>query len=215
MRTSIVVIAVLLGVACSPTPLAAQGNHYTLGPTSYDETGCTGPSPCLCPSLIVGFLTGSFDLVPILPPLGPIFEFNVVGFSAMSIAFDGTITTFDGGGTYTIDLANSVQEMILSVDVNGVPTMFQSIGQVPMALGFPQSLEIGVYAEVAPPCIYDGLYLVAETPISGSFIRGDTNEDGSVDIADAIGILLLIFPPAPIGTPPTVSTPWTRTTMGS
>lgn len=193
----------LLAVALVPSPLAAQGTVYTLQAESWYVSGCTGPSPCACPVMMLGTLSGSFRLVPLLPPLGPIFEYTVVDFSVVVASISGVPMTVEGGGLYVLDLASNTQTLTLDVLVDGVPATFTSIGAVDLIAPFPGQVQIDVFSPVAPPCVYDGMSMTASSSVVvQEFTRGDTNEDAALDISDAVNALAVLFP-AP--TPPPLS----------
>jgi hypothetical protein len=204
---TVLVVVVLLSPTTLPGQLPPHPGHpglaapYDLTLFSHYESGCTGPSTCLCPVFIAGPLAGSLEFQALLPPLGPIFEYSVVNLVFSTISDTGEDIAIIGSGLYVIDLASNTQELTLDVVVNGVPTVFASIGAVPLNPEFPWQIEIDVFAEVFPPCLYDGLHIVAETHFGPPFIRGDGNEDGAIDISDAIRILQFVFPPS-IGGPP-------------
>jgi hypothetical protein len=196
--TTLLLSASILALAASP--ISAQGTSYALVDPSYYVSGCTGPSLCACPAIMVGPLSGSFALVPILPQLGPIFEFTVVDFDVIAPSGAGIPMLITGGGLYTIDLAAETQTMSLDLIVDGAPMAFESVGAVPVYVDFPASIDIGVFSPIAPPCIYDGLSIVAAgppTPPGTELIRGDFNQDGSFDIADPVAVLAMLFPQPP------------------
>jgi hypothetical protein len=187
----------------APKTLPAQGTEYILDPSSLFVSGCTGPSVCLCPVVHVGPLSGSFTLTPLLPPLGPIFEYAVSDFEAIVLPGTGAPVILSGSGLYTIDVVADTQTLVLDLLVDGVPATFQSIGAVEMTVPFPDAVQVEAYAPVFPPCTYDGVVLAA-TPLPVTavpFLRGDANEDGALDISDAVASLGALFPgptPAPI-----------------
>jgi len=175
--------------------LPAQGTTYEIDPANgYYLYGCTGPSICLCPVAAAPGLAGSFTLVLLLPPLGPIFEYSVVDFEATAPGPSGTTLVISGGGLYTIDLAANTQTLVLDVLVDGAPAIFETIGAIEAVVPFPDAVQVDVYHALAPPCLYEGLAFAAAPAAGVPFVRGDANEDGSLDISDAIIALSTLFP---------------------
>jgi hypothetical protein len=182
-----------LVVPFAATALPAQGVLYEIDPAnSHYLTGCAGPSICLCPVAAQLGLSGSFRLVPLLPQLGPIFEYSVVDFEA---GFGpGSSPAIAGSGLYTIDLAANTQTVVIDGTVDGIPATFETIGAIEVIVPFPGSLQFDVYRPVSPPCLYEGMAISAAPAAGVSFIRGDANEDGSLDISDVVSALGALFP---------------------
>jgi hypothetical protein len=178
----------------APTTVAAQGIVYTLDPSSSFVSGCTGPSICLCPVVMVGPLSGSFTLTLLLPPLGPIYEYAVTDFEAVATPLSGTPIVLSGSGLYTIDLVADTQTLLLDLLVDGIPATFISIGTVEMTVPFPDAVRVDAFTPVQQPCLYDGVLLSAAPSTAVPFLRGDANEDGVLDISDAVAALAGLFP---------------------
>ena len=191
-RLSLILLA---GVILLPATHVDAQSDYALDPAeSFFSTGCTGPSICLCPILLGEPLDGTFRLVPLAPALGPIFEFAVEDVEIIRVEAGGTVHEYLGGGLLTIDVIANTQTLTLDLTVDGVPTTFSSVGAVPLTGPIDDSIAISVFAEVNG-CIYDGLTITAY-PFHGDpplFVRGDVNQDGTANVADAISTLLLLF----------------------
>ena len=190
----------LLGSLCLLAPVAAQGQaaalQYELAAGSEFASGCTGPSPCLCPVFVFGEVTGTFRLQLLLPPIGPVFDFEVqeVSWVVTPEGEDPFLVT--GSGLYMVDLITGIHRLTLDLVVDGAPQAFESMGFVPGGENFPENLGIGVFHQVNA-CIYDG-FVLAATLISSPFQRGDCNVDGSYDVADPIFLLTELFDPGPL-----------------
>ncbi len=181
-------------------PLAAQGKVYDFVPgDSLFETGCLAPSPCDCAAQLVGTVWGSFRLVPLAFSLGPVFEYSVTEFDAIIFSDTGPPITLTGSGTYTTDLSTLTQVLTLDLLVGGVPTDFSSEGAVTVTANFPNAIEIDVFHQI-DSCLFDGIHVFANR--QAEFIRGDGNEDGMIDIADAVRMLTFIIPQTGQQTPP-------------
>ena len=179
-----------------PVIASAQvATTYDLIPSeSSSATGCTGPSPCLCPVQFVGQLEGAFNIVPVPGSLGPIFEYLVEDFLVFSVPSPtAPVTVYEGSGTWVIDLAAGTQQMQLDLVVNGVPQQFESVGFAPLIADPFDAISIAVFHQINA-CLYDGLQLSAVVAANDpEFIRGDANQDGSLNIADPVEMLNLLF----------------------
>ena len=160
-----------------------QAIDLTLAPESTYTTGCV--EPCLCPVQIfpvVGTLT--FHLS----------DSNVL-FSTYDVEADLTVPgdpprSVKGAGTYKVGGEVAiVQEMTLNLSTNGEPAELYQSGSVPGGGEFPEALEISVLSEQGV-CFATGLAISAKPT---GFVRGDSNSDGSIDLSDAIFILLALF----------------------
>ncbi|MFN0060867.1 MAG: dockerin type I repeat-containing protein [Planctomycetota bacterium] len=172
--------------------------QYDLGTDSSYVTGCAGPSPCACPILIVGPVTGSFNLVPVPLSLGPIFEYTVENIDWLVLtSVPGTPPLpVSGFGTFVIDVAADTQTVELTLTVAGVTQNYSSLGPVPADPNFPAVVRLDVFYQV-DACVYNGFYTSASTIVVSppNFRRGDCNSDGGVDVADAVSALNQLFVP--------------------
>ena len=195
LSRSILLAAVAIGWI-APAASAQVATTYDLVPDeSNSATGCTGPSPCLCPVQFVAQLEGSFDVVPVVPSLGPIFEFTIENFEVFSMPMSpvAPITIYEGSGTWVVDLAAGTQQMQLDLVVDGVPQQFESVGFVPLGADPFDAISVAVFHQINA-CVYDGLQLSAiPATIDPGFIRGDANQDGLLNIADPVEMLDLLF----------------------
>ena len=189
----LILASILASGMIAPTPLEGQqGVTYTLDASeSFFTTGCQGPSLCLCPIFFGAPLDGSFRLIPLAPALGPIFEYLVEDFTVTK-SENGTITQYVGTGFLTVDLIAQTQEMNLDLDVNGVFQQFESVGAVPLAGDVNDGLAIAVFHQVNA-CVFDGLTIVATATSEITFVRGDANQDGVINIGDPVRILSDLF----------------------
>lgn len=194
-------ILVSLAIIALATPLAAQGTVYEFVTGSRYDTGCLEPSPCDCAPQVVGPMIGGFRLEPILPQVGSIAEYAIVDFVAFISPFVSDPVAITGSGIYTVDLDAGTQEVFLGVVVGGAPATFiTSFGPVPLAPGFPASIEVDIFEPVVE-CVIDGMRIRAAPPVD--FIRGDANSDAAIDIGDPVTILATLFD----GTDPFVPCP--------
>ena len=185
-------VTLLALTSFSPALEAQSGVTYTLDSNeSFWTTGCQGPSPCLCPIFLGTALEGSLRLVPLAPSIGPIFEYTVEDFSVTKNE-EGVITEYVGSGLLTIDLIAQTQQMTLNLDVNGVPQTFETFGIVPLPGNINDGFAIPVFFQINT-CIYDGLIIVADAQTGTNFVRGDVNQDSTIDIADPVSMLNIIF----------------------
>jgi hypothetical protein len=193
MRRILVGIAIVALAVPLSAPLAAQGTVYEFGPESRYDTGCLEPSPCDCAPQVVGPMIGGFRLVPLLPQVGGVYEYAIVDFVAFINPLISDPVPIHGSGVYTVDSDAGTQEVFLGVVVGGAPkTFITSFGPVPLAPGFPAIIEVDIFEPVVE-CVIDGMRIRAAQP--EKFIRGDANEDGSLDLGDPIRILGDLFGP--------------------
>ena len=162
----------------------APAIELTLTPESIYTTGCVGP--CLCPVQLVPGMSGKL--------LFHLSDSNLL-FSTYDVEADLTVPgdpprSVKGAGTYKVGGEVAiVQEMALDLSTNGGPAeRFQS-GSVPGGGDFPETLEISVSVQQGV-CFATGLAISAKPT---GFVRGDSNSDGSIDLSDAVFILLALF----------------------
>lgn len=192
---SSIAFVLLTFLPCSTT--GAQETYQLTGDTLL-LNGCIGPSPCDCLGLPIGEVQGSFRLTPLLPPLGPIFEYLVdeVDWAITPTGPNPTPAQVIGNGIYRIDLGAGTHEMVLDLVLDGALRQFSSIAFVPGGAAFPAQLDIDVFSPV-DVCIYDG-FTIRALHAGADFRRGDCNGDGFYDLADAVWALTELFIP---GTP--------------
>ncbi|MFN0057877.1 MAG: hypothetical protein ACKVX7_05405 [Planctomycetota bacterium] len=189
---SVLAMMVLTGLLVTASLASAQ--PYALTPDSAFVTGCVPPSPCDCFVEIAGSVSGDFALQLIAPPLGPIYEYEVSNIAWIISTVPGTVT---GSGMFVVDLAAQTQSLTLDLEVDGIAATHMSIGDVPLAPGFPSTIEIAVSHHVIG-CFFDG-FVIRATIGGADFRRGDCNGDGAHNIADPIATLERLFVP---GSPP-------------
>lgn len=184
-------LLVLLG----PDPAQAQG-LYTLGDAAHFVTGCAGPSPCDCAVHVAGALGGTFELTR-TGTSGAFEEFAITAIDWVLGSLDPlpVLTPISGAGVYRVDPVAGLQGIELHLLIGGVTQIFQSVGDVPLGVSFPDGLVIEAFHELMPGgCDFDGVVLTAgRTELA--FQRGDCNGDGTRDIADAIHLLGVLFGP--------------------
>jgi hypothetical protein len=125
--------------AAAPTPATS----YQLAPTSNFNRGCFGP--CLCPVLIAGELTGSFELAP-LKPTKLFTRYSVTNVSWDVIDSQGIVVhKISGNGIYEIGKGVPLmQQMTLFLSIDGEqPVTFDS-GLVPEQTPFPD-ISISIF----------------------------------------------------------------------
>lgn len=163
---------------------------YVLQPAASSYvTGCVGPSLCDCLEAFIGPVSGTFELQPLLPPLGPIFEYDV---NAIDWTVDATPDlAVTGSGLLVIDVASQTNTIALDLVVDGVPNLYEYTWTAPIDLSV--GLDFGAFFLVGG-CTGDGFYL-SSIVSDHDFVRGDVNQDGQVDLADAILSLSHLFVP--------------------
>ena len=196
-RTTLIVTLIAFGgvLAVSP-PTPAQKlprpGLYELTPKSVYQFGCFGPL-CLCPISMVQELAGTFVLEERGEEEG-IFVFEVR--QARFVAPTNPPTLLEGSGVYRVHLVDggTSHEMQLSLFVNDESVqLFDSsiVERDPDTRGITIS-----------PSWHDGVCegaqvdLVAEwiSAVEGPrFLRGDCNDDGNVDLSDAVCTLNWLF----------------------
>ncbi|MEM7163879.1 MAG: hypothetical protein AAF581_00355 [Planctomycetota bacterium] len=183
-----------LVVVLSFSERSSAQDLFEITAPSLFQNGCIGPSPCDCPAIALGDVSGSFALQPIAPSLGPIFEFSVVNFVGQ--IDNGTTTTpISGSGMMTVDVIADVQNWTLNLDVGGVPRLFESLQNAPLlAPWYPGPIIFEVFSLDAG-CDYDGLAITAVR--AQPFDRGDCNVDGTFDISDPVYHLTWLFSSGP------------------
>lgn len=172
------------------SPLAGQTTVYEVDePVSVYNWGCY--PPCLCPLFFAGNLTGTFELT--FNNFDGIFDnYDITNLnwstdSPLSISITGT-------GTYKIDLAVTPpqQELVLDLVIDGDPHLLMT-GLVAADVTFPliaaEASENGFF------CFDHAMIFTAQPVVSSDadFVRGDCNSDGSVNLADAIFGLDVLF----------------------
>ena len=186
---------------CLTVPAVASGQGvtvYQLTSDSLMESGCIGPSPCDCGSLLIGPVTGTFDLE--LVGVDPPFEVYAVDNIAWVVDADPDDIVVTGSGTFRVDLDEDLQEMMLILDVNGETQEFVSVGIVFEPAGFPDALAIDVFSKLNM-CLYDGFTIDAEPFLQVSdFTRGDA--DGNAVVNALVDSLFLLEFGFQGGTPP-------------
>lgn len=177
---------VLVGALSART----DAQTFVLQPaTSSYVTGCVGPSLCDCLEAFIGPVSGTFELQPLLPPLGPVFEYEV---SAIDWTVDATPDLeVTGGGLLVIDVASQTNTIALDLLVDGVQNFYQYTWNAPIDLSV--GLDFGAFFLVGG-CTGDGFYL-SSIVSDRDFVRGDVNQDDQVDLADAILSLSQLFVP--------------------
>ena len=178
------------------TAVSAQTLVFAVDDESLMMTGCIGPSPCLCPAVVVGDFTGSLEMT-FVETVG---TFDVYSVDMIDLTVNsGSPNQFPitGTGEYRVDTENSMQEMTLDVVVDGVSKDFASLGAVPGGGVFPQGFSLEVF-HMLDNCQYDGLFISAVLlpPAMEDFVRGDANGDGSVNgLQDGLFLLMFQFVP--------------------
>lgn len=165
--------------------------EYDVAPTSSVGSGCIGPSPCLCPAVItLSSARGRLVLTPLLPPLGPLFEYTISGDLSLGLSTDDV--DFTVTGNYTFDAISVLHEgsLTLANPTFFGPTFYETNGFGGVADQFPDSFQFTVFAPL-DACTYSGLYLTLNR--SPEFIRGDVNGDDAINIADPIALLQTLF----------------------
>lgn len=202
-------VAVLSLLAASVLPggfLSAQGvpnpvPHDVHRIASRFSTGCLDPSPCNCAEVEVGQVGGSFRLESIPGSLGPIFEYQILDLDMLYYLGPSPVPTveFTGSGQLLVDAANGTLEVSLELSFEGAPPLtFETNGAIPQNSEFPHVMTFDVFHQV-DSCLFEGIKIRARA--RGRFVRGDTNEDGVLDLADALRSIQLIVPPGPAGPP--------------
>ncbi|MEM7235377.1 MAG: dockerin type I repeat-containing protein, partial [Planctomycetota bacterium] len=177
-------------------PQTAERTRYELVPmeelrqNSYVEIICPN---CLVADPIVP-LRGSFELLPMDLLNGDrFFAVENIDFAAQNASWD---LTFQGSGSYLqTRAANPTQHMRLSVDV--VPfsgRILQESFDGAISSRFP---EIGITVDER---LHGGLNYrsnILARPASkeegAPYRRGDVNDDGNVDVSDAVSMFLWLF----------------------
>lgn len=175
----------------------SQTTLYELELDSSADTGCTGPSLCLCPIQLLGPVSGSFELEFMgFDATFELYSMENIFWEYSSPVVPPVIIT--GTGSYRIDLANDLHRLEADLIVNGVPQFFESIGTVGGTGQFPGEFGISIFHQING-CQFDGLRIEA-VEIHGDpplFSRGDCNQDGQFNIADAVFLLTQLFGGAP------------------
>jgi hypothetical protein len=181
---SISILALVLTLGVKGLAAEAPTIELTLTPESLYTSGCV--PPCLCPVQLVPGMSGKL--------IFHLSDSNLL-FSTYDVEADFTVPgdpprSVKGAGTYKVGGEVAiVQEMALDLSTNGGPAEpFQS-GSVPGGGDFPEALEISVSSEQGV-CFATGLAISAKPT---GFVRGDSNSDGSIDVSDAVFILLALF----------------------
>ncbi|MCA8961460.1 MAG: hypothetical protein KDC38_13140 [Planctomycetes bacterium] len=201
--SSAVLGAVLI---CSPVLMHTPARAQLLSPADLQLvdgseylSGCAPPSMCDCLVIHVGDVTGTFHLMPLLPPLLPLVEYAVQDIDwqvAATSVVDPLPSVITGSGLYVVDIVNDTHSMQLDLVVDGVDRVFTSGGFVPMTGALSAgSLSIYVY-QTDDFCLVDGIQIVSVI-VDGAplFHRGDCNLDAMFDIGDPINILDRLFSP--------------------
>ena len=184
---SIGILALLLGSKA----LAGEAStiEITLTPQSAYTSGCV--EPCSCPVQLFPGVSGTLTF--------RLSDSNVL-FSTYEVEADlivpgDPMQLLKGSGTYRVGGEVAiVQEMALALSTNGgAAETFQS-GSVPGGGDFPDALEISLSSKQGV-CFARGLALsgTRTEPQDESFVRGDSNGDGSMDLSDAVFILIALF----------------------
>ncbi len=165
---------------------AQDSVRFELDAPSLMETGCTGPSPCDCLVKAVGGVQGTF-LLNFFDLEGSFEVYLVDEVNWVVNEGEPTEITVTGTGIYKVNLDAQMQEMALSLQLDGIPREFQSIGIVPGGGQFPEQISIDIFSQIDPSdkCLYDG-FSIDSTASTDLLRRGDCNRDGSFNIADAI-----------------------------
>jgi len=187
--TSISLLALLSTLGTKGLAGEALTIELTLTPDTVYTSGCV--EPCLCPVQIFPAVSGTLtfrlsDSNLLFSTYGVEADLTVPGDPPLSLKGAGM---YKVGGEFAI-----VQEMVLDLSTNGGPAeRFQS-GSVPEGGHFPQALEISILAQQGV-CFATGLAVSAKRTESGrgGFVRGDSNSDGSIDLSDAVFILIALF----------------------
>ena len=164
------------------------------------STGCLEPSPCDCLAMEVGVASGLFRLQALLPPLGPIFEYQVLDVDMYYVLAPNTFVFMVGSGNLTVDVVSGTLQMSLELSFDGAPpVLFETNGTIPTNSNFPEEFDFDLFHQI-DSCLFDGIRIRAFA--RGRFIRGDVNEDGQLDLGDAINAIQVILPHVGIPTIP-------------
>ena len=186
-------LCLFAGLAPTSDVAAQTGTPYAIAESEgVVSQGCLPPSPCDCAVFPIYTLFAQFELTPLPPSLGPIFEYTIDGLEGAFVDLDALIFV-EGSGTYTIDTITGTHGMVLDLMLFGTtPVTYSSFGMVDGGGEFPV-ITIDVARDL-DGCTYEGLHIVARPVVE--FIRGDANEDGTIDLGDAIASLPILFPTA-------------------
>ncbi len=196
MNVRLILLAVALTIIASPESLEGQSTTYQLADDSSMETGCTGPSMCLCPAVLVGDVSGTFDLTPVPLSLGPVFEYDVTNVDWIVNAGSADEVSVTGSGYYMVNFGSGNHDLVLELQLGGLTQEFVTAGFIPGASDFPDQLGFSVHSMVSV-CIYDG-FVIQAAPIGTDpmFDRGDCNADENFDVADPVAALFWLFTPS-------------------
>ncbi len=189
LRMPALLVAITVSVSIlSPTLARAQLYEITAGQFTQ---GCL--PPCLCPILFVGELEGTFTL-DFTGPDGSFDVYTLSDFDVDVINFLGDVIELSGNGEYRVDEVAGEHELtieIIDVETGDVLSM-NSGGPVEFAPGvvFP---DIEIFVGTSLVCAGSHISFAASTAFEPEFVRGDCNDDGGVDISDAIESLTLLF----------------------
>lgn len=165
---SLCLIPCLVSVpASSAWPQLDPPIRYALSAKSEYEEGCF--DPCMCPILLASDLEGAFSLEA-LEPQGT-WEVHAVQDVAWDVIFFGELfRRAVGDGTYRVDTAHGLQQMVLELRVNaGEPLRFDS-GVVPVEVQWP-ALALSV-SRNGMFC-YDEVYHVHAAPAGPISVEAD------------------------------------------
>ena len=182
----IVVFAVL-----ASTPLGAQTFDYAVElDQSFVTTGCQGPSQCLCPVQFLGNMNGSFSL-SFVDQQGDTAIYAVEDIEWLLEVGTPNEHPATGSGTFSIDETQGIQEIDVTLTINGVTSDYSSFGPVDAAPGFPDVVVFNLFFQVNV-CVYDGLLVSATLvpPANEPFLRGDADGDGTTNgLVDGLFLL--------------------------